>query len=99
MALPERLTLETYFINYFKTMDPYGLNTEQQALNPILPMVVPFSETAKIWTKQVKDIWDEHIRPEFYEHLPFKLIPAYSKNKNLNDILCKSKLPKLGDSE
>ena len=92
------LDLETHWIRSLATVSPQGLNAKDSLEPAILPLVVPYSETAREWVVRAKQAWREHIRPAYHTELPFRLIPAFSKNDNLKDLLCKAKLPALGDS-
>lgn len=87
------LDLEQSWITTLGTVLPQGLNLKEQVEPPMLPMVVPYSETAVDWAKQIREIWRQHIRPKFHREIPFRLIPAYSKNQSLKDLFCKAKLP------
>ncbi|XP_055959087.1 uncharacterized protein LOC130014223 [Patella vulgata] len=84
-----RLTREKFWIDKLKTTAPLGLNIH--TASAIAPFVVPFSATAasasKIIRKHYTDLQENH--PKIFTQ---KLIIAYSKNKNLNDILVHSKL-------
>ena len=96
----ERLKRESFWIDKLQTMEPNGLN--QKILEKhvpiskhqnVIPFVVPFSKTAFKAAKIVKN----HIQTlkdsdDFFDEFQFDVITAFSRHKNLKDLLVSSKL-------
>ncbi len=57
--------------------------------NPILPFVVPYSETAKLLAEQARNTFDK-IKAKFPKSFPHKFVVAYSRNQNIKDTLVKA---------
>ena len=91
-----RKNMEAELIKVVKTYIPYGLNTAVRGVKdiPTLPFIVPYSSLAKEAATIVRNTYHE-IQAEFPEHFPGRFVTAYSKNKNLSDILTSSKLKPL----
>ena len=88
-----RLKIEQYFIEAFKSYLPYGLNVAVKKHKDSLPIhySVPFSglgkKASKIVRKHYKDL--QALMPDIY---PFEVVSAYSRNRNLKDMLVSSKI-------
>jgi len=89
-----RLDCERRWIMQMVTFKPHGLNTlNREGENPVLPLVIPFSETATEITKFARDIF-EQIKAAYPRAFPHGYIPAYSRNKNVTDMLVSAKMSK-----
>jgi hypothetical protein len=88
-----RKRIESDLIKRFKTYAPYGLNKAVKGVTdiPTLPFIAPFSTLAKRAAGIVREAYHQ-IQAEFPEHFPGRFVAAYSKNKNLKDIVTSSKL-------
>ena len=88
-----RLQIEQFFIEKFKTYLPYGLNIAVKKYKDTIPIhfSVPFSglgkQASKIVRKHYKDL--QALMPDIY---PFEVVSAYSRNRNLKDMLVSSKI-------
>ena len=93
-----RKNIENFFIEKFKTYRPYGLNKAFKKFNdvPSMHFIVPYSSTANLASKIVKNHFEklQESMPSVYPH---NVITAYSRNKNLKDMLVSSKLKTLQD--
>ena len=88
-----RLNIEQYFIEKFKTYLPYGLNIAVRKFKDItsIHLSVPFSNlgtsAANIIRAHYEDL--QKSLPGVFSH---KFVTAYSRNKNLKDMLVSSKI-------
>ena len=88
-----RKNIERYFIKAFKTYLPYGMNVSAEKFKdtPSIHLCVPYSklgnEAAKIVRSHYKDLQEN--LPEIF---PAKMVAAYSRNKNLKDMLVSTKI-------
>ena len=78
----DRLKLENHFITKFETLKPNGENTKLNAIQEPFFMVLPYSQ------KTAKIAWD--IRNRITNDTQFKTSIAYTKYKNIKEILCPS---------
>ena len=93
-----RLERETFWIDTLDTLEPQGLNRKRSEdivknsqNGEILPFVVPFSKTANMASRIIKKhfmLLKDHNEFEDYE---YQIISAYSKHKNISDVLVRSK--------
>lgn len=89
----KRLEIEQYFIDTFKTYHPYGLNIalKKHKDTPSIHYSVPYSNLGVASGKIVRTHYNE-----LQKHLPQtylgKFVCAYSRNKNLKDVLVSSKI-------
>lgn len=60
----------------------------------IIPLVLPFSETAKELAHQIKKNFTDTCQETHFKE-EWEVMPAYRRNKNLKDLLVRSKLPQL----
>lgn len=70
--------LESFFIKLLGTLEPQGLNVQEQLDRPILPVVIPYSHQATQWTGHIKATWDSFFRQEHPTTLPHRPIAAYA---------------------
>ena len=88
-----RLEIENYFIEAFKSYLPYGLNIQTRKFKDTLSIhfSTPYSGLGKSAAKIIRNHYTElqQILPKFY---PFQVVTAYSRNKNLKDLLVSSKI-------
>ena len=101
LATPDETTknrrdIEVSLIKLFKTYVPYGLNKAVKGVKdiPIVPFIAPFSALAKEAATIVRETYSE-LQLEYTERFPGRFVAAYSKNKNLKDILTSSQLKPL----
>ena len=96
-----RLQRERFWTQTLVTYQPTGLNEiYNPEENPIVPLVLPYSETAQEIAKLARDTY-ARLQAKFPRKLYHKFLPAYSRNKNLKDHLVRSafgKAPKPGES-
>ena len=85
--------IEDYFMTKMKTYAPYGLNlaTKKQKDAPALHFIVPYSATA---TRAAQIVKRHYLKLQECMPLDFNLplLTAYSRNKNLRDILVSAKI-------
>ena len=84
-----RLERESHWIETLNTARPSGLNVHSG--HGIAPFVVKFNGTANKASKIVRKYYHK-LQDDFPHVFKQNMIVAYSKNKNLNDILVSSKL-------
>ena len=83
--------LENKWITKLNTLHPSGLNTNFNILpSPILPLILPFCRKSALLAKQIKRLYKllAAQAPETFEQ---KMMLAYTSNKNLKNILVRSK--------
>ena len=85
-----RLNAESRWIKKCKTVNPNGLNTKPDIFG-ILPFVIQFSTKAKSISKLTRNVYKE-IQLEFPHIFTAKFITAYSRNKNLKEMLVATRL-------
>ena len=85
-----RKNAESTWIHRYKTVEPLGMNKAGPAFN-ILPFVVPFCNQGRDIISLARDLYRElqTMYPGVY--VP-RFIAAYSRNKNLKDLLVSSTL-------
>jgi len=88
-----RLDVEQYFIETFKSYLPYGLNIAVKKFKdtPKIHFSVPFSILGNSAAKIIRSHFN-HLKENLPGIFPQELVTAYSRNKNLKDILVSSKL-------
>ena len=88
----QRLIREDFWIDKLNTLTPNGLNSHKT--HSIIPLVIQFNKTATKASSIIKKYYSEiqESLPRIYTD---KIITAFSKNKNLTDILVPSKLKTL----
>ena len=88
-----RREIEQFFISKFKTYLPYGLNKAYKRFDdvPSMHFIVPYSSTATMAAKIVKEHFQK-LQDSMPNVFPHNVIAAYSRNKNLNDLVVSSKL-------
>jgi hypothetical protein len=91
-----RREIEANLIKRFKTYIPYGLNKAVKGVKdvPAIPFIAPYSTLARNAATIVQKTYSK-LQLEFTEHFPGRFVAAYSKNKNLKDILTSSQLKTL----
>ena len=85
-----RVNAESLWIKKYKTVIPNGLNTKPDLFG-ILPFVIQFSRKAKGVSKLTRSTYKE-IQLEFPRIFTAKFITAYSRNKNLKEMLVSTRL-------
>lgn len=89
----KRLEIEQFFIAAFKTYLPYGLNIAVKKYRDSLPIhfSVPYSGLARSASNIVRSHYKklQTLMPDVF---PFEMVSAYSRNRNLKDILVSSKI-------
>jgi hypothetical protein len=95
-TMRNRRDIETNLIRLFKTYIPYGLNKAVKGVKniPAVPFIAPFSTLAKQAAAIARETYSE-LQVEYTEHFPGQFVAAYSKNKNLKDVLTSSQLKPL----
>ena len=97
LNLKLRLEREQFWIDTLGTFAPHGLNLDFQKPkisrnSDSIPIILPFSKTANLAAKTAKEIYSDLIKLEHLEDfLPVKFITAYSRHKNISDLLVSSK--------
>jgi len=93
-----RLEREQFWIDTLGTFYPHGLNIEFQkpkikrTESNTIPIVLPYSKTGHMAAKTVKESYLKLLELEHLEdYLPIKFITAYSRHKNIGDLLVSSK--------
>ena len=88
-----RLEIEQYFIAAFKSYLPYGLNvaTKNHRDIPSIHFSVPFSGLGKSAAKIVRSHYT-NLQETFPEIFSSKLTTAYSRNRNLKDMLVSARI-------
>ena len=89
----KRLEIEQFFIDSFKTYKPYGLNIalKKHKDTPSIHFGVQYSNFGKSASKIVSEHY-EKLQEKLPKIFTSKLVCAYSRNKNLKDLLVSSKL-------
>ena len=86
-----RLDRERFWTQKLQTFEPVGLNKIPLPLEkPLMPFVIPFSESSIQIAKVARDTFDQ-IKATFPTKFPHTFVTAFSKNKNIKDILVRSK--------
>ena len=88
-----RQTIEEFWIKVLRTKDPDGLNTKFKGESSVLPLITPYSVQTKEWSSEIINKWNRDVRPIHRHILPNRTLAAFSRSKNLTDILCTSRLP------
>ena len=93
-----RLKRETFWIDTLDTLEPSGLNKKkyedilkETKVEEMVPFVVPFSKTANIASKIIKKHFNALKKQNDYDY-EYNIITAYSKHKNLANLLVSSKI-------
>ena len=88
-----RLDVEQYFIETFKSYLPYGLNIAMKKFNdtPKIHFSVPFSILGKSAANIIRSHFND-LKQSLPEIFPQELVTAYSRNKNLKDMLVSAKI-------
>ena len=88
-----RKRVEQFFIEKFKTYLPFGLNKAVKKFKdtPTIEFVVPFSSTAHKAAQIVKNHF-QNLQENLPEVFPHHVVSAFSRNKNLKNLLVSSKL-------
>ena len=89
-----RLSREQYWIDELGTYPPIGLNIEHKTINknnPMLPLVIKFSKTAHLASQIIKSHFINMQNTEYKPLKDHQMVIAYTRNKNLSDILVTSK--------
>ena len=88
-----RREIEQFFIAAFKTYLPYGLNIAVKRYKDTLPIhfSVPYSGLAKLASNVVKSHYKD-LQAQMPEIFPFEVVSAYSRNRNLKDMLVSAKI-------
>ena len=88
-----RREIEQFFIAAFKTYLPYGLNIAVKRYDDSLPIhfSCPYSGLAKSASNIVKTHFKQ-LQAQMPENFPQEVISAYSRNRNLKDMLVSAKL-------
>ncbi|PJE77742.1 hypothetical protein CI610_03332 [invertebrate metagenome] len=81
---------EGFWIDKLQTLTPHGIN-EQSVPNQILPFVITYNTTATVVGRKVREHYNK-LQSEFPEIYKNRLVTAYRKNKNLQDLLVRSRL-------
>lgn len=86
-----RLDRERWWIQKLHTSSTQsGLNHIPKPLeNPIMPFVLPFSESAGVLAYKTKKVFMK-LKAQFPRSFPHKFVTAYSRNQNVRDVLVKS---------
>lgn len=88
-----RLDRERFWSLQLHTAAPKGLNTlPKPNEEPVLPLVIPFSETAVKVSQMARDTFDQ-LKAIYPTAFPHRFIPAYSRNQNISDQLVRATLP------
>ena len=88
-----RREIEQFFIAAFKTYLPYGLNIATKKYKDTLPIhfSAPYSGLAKLASNIVKTHY-KNLQAQMPETFPFEVVSAYSRNRNLKDMLVSAKI-------
>ena len=86
----KRLEREQFWIGKLGTQTPHGLNVFNTPSDKIMPLVIPHTPTSHILASQIKSKYAtlQHTYPKAFRS---KFITCYTRNKNLKDILVRSK--------
>ena len=87
-----RQQMEDFFIRTLDTLTPKGLNGTISMNARVLPLKIMFTEDIHQWGKATTRYWYRRIYPTFYRTLPGRALVAVKRQKNLKDLLCKSRL-------
>ena len=88
-----RLSRERHWTKTLGTFRSPHLNTIRLPLHdPIIPFVIPHSEMANQASILAKDTFDQ-VKASYPDAFPHRCIRAFSRNKNLKDILVSALLP------
>ena len=87
------MKIEQYFIEAFKTYLPYGLNIAYKKFKdqPSIHLSVPYSNLGKSAAKIIRDNY-ENLQETLPEIFSQKFVTAYSRNRNLKDMLVSTKI-------
>ena len=95
-----RLGKEREWAQKLESYTPLGMNSIPRPLeNPVMPFVIPFSETAVEISKLAKDTY-EYLKAIYPNSFPHRFVAAYSKNENLHTKLVSAKMkgePKIAE--
>ena len=88
-----RYDIEQYFIRAFKSYLPYGLNISvaKHKDAPSIHFSVPYSQLGQSASKIIRHHY-ENLQKDMPEIFGAKFVTAYSRNRNLKDILVSSKI-------
>ena len=88
-----RLDIEQYFISSFKCYQPYGLNVAIKKYKDIpgIHFIVPYSKLGQTAARIVKSHY-ENLQESLPEIFGSKFITAFSRNRNLKDLLVSAKI-------
>ena len=88
-----RLDVEQYFIQTFKSYQPYGLNIAVKKFKDTIPihLSLPFSHLGISAAKIIRAHFND-LKQKFPEIFHQELVTAYSRNKNLKDMLVSTKI-------
>ena len=85
----KRLSRESFWIKKLKTLTPGGLNQKESNSGP-LPLVLPYSARGIKLGREIKSAYQELLEVFPPLHVG-ELLCAFTKNKNLKDILVQTK--------
>lgn len=87
-----RLERERFWTQKLEAFQPHGFNVIPKPLeNPVLPLVIPYSNTAIQISKMARDAFDQ-LRAKFPKAFHQRFLPAYKRNPNIADQLVSAKL-------
>ena len=88
-----RLDIEQYFMDYLKTYQPYGLNiaTRRYKDVPAIHFSAPYSKLGHSAARIVRAHYEE-LQQNLSEIYTANMVTAYSRNRNLKDILVSTKI-------
>lgn len=81
---------EQFWIDKLQTLTPKGIN-EKVISTTIFPFIITYNKTANLASRKVREHYIK-LQTELPGVFKSKLVTAYRKNKNLHDLLVRSKL-------
>jgi GIY-YIG catalytic domain len=87
---------ENYWIKKLKTLNPWGLNLQEEA-ELVIPFVITFNSKANQVAKWIRNGYAS-IQDKYPRVFRYKLVTGYRRNKNLCDILIRNKIRNASNS-
>jgi hypothetical protein len=84
-AKRRRRDMEEKLIALLCTQTPAGLNTVDSNKGPCVPIVIPYTDHSTRMVRQIRNVISEHTEE-------LHTVAAYTRSRNLKDILCPSNL-------
>jgi len=87
----QRLDLEKFFMDLFRTGPPQGLNTKEEVSKKIIPVVINYTTSGTKWFNAVRGLYQDHIRARYPNVFPHRLVGAFRKWPNFGELVSAAK--------